>query len=68
MRKASISLCNALKSAKISCPPEMPPILSASNIDDAADPRLALSILLRDCSPLGLREASADWASMLVLP
>jgi hypothetical protein len=46
----------------------MLPALSASNIDDATDPRRALSILLRDCSPLCLREASADCASMLVLP
>lgn len=41
--------------------------LSSSRIDDAADPRRALSMLLRDCSPLGRLDSPGDWASILLL-
>lgn len=41
--------------------------LSSSRIDDAADPRRALSMLRRDCSPLGRLDSPGDRASILLL-
>ena len=40
---------------------------SSSRIDDDAEPRRALSMLLRGCSPLVRLDSPGEWASVLTL-